>query len=138
MLPEQLIIRNITSEIVFKTSRSSGPGGQNVNKVNSKVELRFNIQNSMILKDKEKLVLIDKLGYKLNAEGYLIIVSQEHRSQLQNKEAATKRFLTLLSAALTPVKKRRATKPTKASIERRLEKKKRHSTKKADRRYKAN
>jgi len=137
MTPPNLYKRNFKSELTFRTSRSSGPGGQNVNKVNSKVELRFNIAQSILLSDDEKQTLSTKLRSKITREGDLIIISQEYRSQLQNKEAATARFYTLLQTALSPSKKRRPTRRTKASVERRIEKKKQHAAKKADRRYKA-
>ena len=137
MIRSNLTKRNFETEFTFRTSRSSGPGGQNVNKVNSKVELRFNIPLSQFLNDAEKHILFEKLATKINTEGELIIVSQEHRSQLQNKETAIQRFYMLLSTALTPAKKRRPTKPTRGSIERRLEKKKKQASKKSDRRYRA-
>jgi len=137
MIRSNLTKRRFETEFTFRTSRSSGPGGQNINKVNSKVELRFSIALSQLLNDAEKQILFEKLATKINAEGELIIVSQEHRSQLQNKETAIQRFYMLLSTALTPAKKRRATKPTRGSIERRLEKKKKQASKKSDRRYRA-
>ncbi len=133
----QVALRGFEKECILRTSRSSGPGGQNVNKVNSKVELRFNIIQSNILSHNEKQILLNKLTAKLNAEGELIVVSQEYRSQLQNKEAALNRFYTIIRIALTPVKKRKATRPSRRSIEKRLEKKKQHASKKADRRYRA-
>jgi len=133
----QLHMRGLEKECTFRTSRSSGPGGQNVNKVNSKVELRFNIIQSNILNETEKQILVNKLASKITLDGELIVVSQEYRSQLQNKDAVLKRFYTLLSIALTPVRRRKATRPSRGSIERRLEKKKQQASKKADRRYRA-
>ena len=133
----QLHMRGLEKECTFRTSRSSGPGGQNVNKVNSKVELRFNIIQSNILNETEKQILVNKLASKITLDGELIVVSQEYRSQLQNKDAVLKRFYTLVSIALTPVRRRKATRPSRGSIERRLEKKKQQASKKADRRYRA-
>ena len=110
-------------ELVFTSSRSSGPGGQHVNKVSTKVELRFHIPNSGLLNDEEKDILLIKLKNKINSEGELIIVSQDERSQLKNKEKTIEKFYELLQKALTPPKKRKPTKPTQASKEKRLEKK---------------
>ena len=110
-------------ELVFTSSRSSGPGGQHVNKVSTKVELRFHIPNSGLLNDEEKDILLIKLKNKINSEGELIIVSQDERSQYKNKKKAIEKFYELLQRALTPPKKRKPTKPTQASKEKRLEKK---------------
>ena len=133
----QVSVRGFEKEYLIRTSRSSGPGGQNVNKVNSKVELRFNSGQSNILNEWEKQILLNKLASKITLDGELIVVSQEHRSQLQNKNAVLNRFYTIISIALTPVRKRKPTRPTGGSIERRLKKKKQHALKKADRRYRA-
>jgi ribosome-associated protein len=120
-------------EFVFSASRSSGPGGQNVNKVNTKIELRFNIPASVLLSDAEKELLNEKLKNRINSEGDLIIVSQDERSQLKNKENAISKFYQLLQHALTPKKMRKPTKPSMASRHRRLESKRRLSEKKQDR-----
>jgi ribosome-associated protein len=120
-------------EFIFSSSRSSGPGGQNVNKVNTKIELRFNIPVSVLLSEEEKILLMEKLKNRIYSEGELIIVSQDDRSQLKNKENAISKFYQLLQHALTPQKKRKPTKPTLASRHRRLENKRRHSEKKQDR-----
>ena len=77
---------DLSSECIFAASRSSGPGGQNINKVNTKVELRFNITDSKILNDSEKELLLEKLASRINQEGLLILSSQSERSQLKNKE----------------------------------------------------
>lgn len=121
------------SEILFSASRSSGPGGQNVNKVSTKVELRFNIPNSNLLSDTEKEILLEKLKNKINNEGDLILVSQEGRSQLKNKEKVLEKFYELIEKTLTPPKKRKPTKPTQASKKKRLEGKKLVSEKKSQR-----
>lgn len=113
-------IPDLSSEFQFLTSRSSGPGGQNVNKVNSKVELRFDIQNSSLLSDDQKEILLAKLAAKISSEGILSVISQRDRSQLSNKEDATEKFYLLISKALKPVKRRKNTRPTKSSVERRL------------------
>jgi len=115
-----LNIPDLSSEFQFLTSRSSGPGGQNVNKVNSKVELRFDIQNSIFLSDEQKEILKVKLATKISSEGLLSIVSQRDRSQLTNKEDAINKFYILISKALKPVKHRKSTRPTKGSVEKRL------------------
>jgi ribosome-associated protein len=118
------------SELEFSASRSSGPGGQNVNKVNSKVTLKLDIQNSSILTDEEKVILLSKLASRLSTEGVLILTSQDKRSQLQNKEAAMAKLDTILAKAFEKRKARRATKPSKGSVRERIKKKKQHSEKK--------
>jgi ribosome-associated protein len=120
-------------ELEFSTSRSSGPGGQNVNKVNTKVELRFNIIASILLSDDEKDLLMEKLKNRINSLGKLIIVSQEERSQLKNKENAIRKFYQLIQKTLIPPKSRKPTGPTLASRHRRLEEKRKLSEKKQDR-----
>lgn len=110
--------------MTFATSRSSGPGGQNVNKVNSKVELRFNVQQSNSLSDMEKQHIIVRCKNRINNDGEIIVTAQVERSQLQNKEQALKKFFMLIEAALKPVKKRKPTKPSRSSIEKRLKNKK--------------
>jgi ribosome-associated protein len=110
-------------ELTFTTSRSSGPGGQHVNKVNTKVELRFDINNSALLGDEEKAILIDKLKNKINKDRVLIIISQHSRSQIKNKEKAIEQFYRLVEKALTPTKKRIATKTPARVHRKRLENK---------------
>jgi ribosome-associated protein len=115
-----LNIPDLSSEFQFLTSRSSGPGGQNVNKVNSKVELRFDIPNSSLLNDEQKEILLAKLATKITSEGILSVVSQRDRSQLANKEDAIEKLYLLISKALKPVIRRKKTKPTQSSVEKRL------------------
>lgn len=127
--------RDFEKELQFQASRSGGAGGQNVNKVATKVELRFNVQSSELLTDEEKLRIQEKLAARINNDGYLQVVCQTERSQLQNKQMCIERFKELLRQALTTQKKRKATRPTRASVKQRLESKKRQAQKKADRRF---
>jgi ribosome-associated protein len=120
-------------EFEFVASRSSGAGGQNVNKVSSKVSLRFDVLNSGALNADQKLILKEKLGTQISIDGILQIVSQEDRSQLINKEICVKKFFALLTKCFTRQKKRRPTKPTKSSVRGRLDGKKKDSLKKAAR-----
>jgi ribosome-associated protein len=112
------------SELSFRTSRSGGPGGQNVNKVESKVELLFDVRNSVSLPDKERHIIFNRLGNKIDSDGILHISSRISRSQLENREIVVSEFIRVLRAALKPVKKRVPTRPTKTSREKRLKKKK--------------
>ncbi|MDB5236411.1 MAG: peptide chain release factor 1 [Hymenobacter sp.] len=121
-------------EITFQTSRSSGPGGQNVNKVESRVELRWHLQDSQVLTDAQKALILEKVANQLTAEGLLLITAQDDRSQLRNKEIALARFHELLLKSLRRPKPRKATKPSKSAVRKRLEGKKLHSDKKANRR----
>ncbi len=120
-------------ELQFQTSRSSGPGGQNVNKVESRVELRFRLLESQLLTEEQKHTLQQKLASKLTLEGELLVVAQEDRSQLRNKETALQKFHQLLAKALHKPKARKATKPSKDAVRQRLESKKKHSDKKTNR-----
>ena len=122
--------RDFTPEWIFSASRSSGPGGQNVNKVSSKMELRFHILNSQLLSESEKEILTEKLANKINNEGFLVLTCQTSRSQLTNKEEVIEKFYALLTKALKPRKKRVPTKPGKGSIERKLKEKKKIAEKK--------
>lgn len=116
-------IPDLSSEFIFQASRSSGPGGQNVNKVNSKIELRFNITDSLLLTEEQKQILLSKLANKINLEGFLVVVSQRDRSQIANKEDVIRKTYELLEKALKPVKPRKSTKPSRSSIEKRLNEK---------------
>ncbi len=129
MQPEILQGRDFSNEFVFSASRSGGAGGQNVNKVSTKMELRFSIDNSQLLTEEEKGILHLKLT-RINLAGEWIIVSQTERSQLGNKEKCIEKFYAQLEKALTPRKKRKATRVTKAMKEQRLEEKKQVTQKK--------
>lgn len=113
------------SEFKFKTSRSGGAGGQNVNKVSTKVELDFDVPSSVLLSDEQKQIILSKLENKITKDGILQIVSQTERSQLANKEIAIKKFYELIHKCFVFQKKRRPTKPSKSSKEKRLTSKKR-------------
>jgi ribosome-associated protein len=118
---------DVFQEIFFKTARSGGKGGQNVNKVESMVEGYFQIADSRLLNDEQKQVLQTKLANKINSEGFLQTRSQVHRSQLENKNEVIKKINSLIEHALKKEKKRVATKPTKGSREKRIESKKKNS-----------
>lgn len=108
------------TEVEFQSARSSGPGGQNVNKLETKVILRFNVATSASLSETQREILQEKLASRLTNEGVLVIASQEHRSQSANREAAIARFVNLLQDALKPVRKRIPTRPGMAARETRL------------------
>lgn len=120
----------IIKELNFKAIRSSGAGGQHVNKTSSKIELTFDLENSNCLTIDEKERLKNKLSSKLTKEFVLILFCEESRSQHRNKEIAIKRFLEVLKTSLIKPKKRKPTKPSKSSILKNAEKNKRNSLKK--------
>jgi ribosome-associated protein len=117
-------------ELHFMASRSGGPGGQNVNKVNSKISLRFEIRQSQILTDDEKEIISQRLSSYLTKDGILYISSQESRSQLENKQAVLAKLDALLAKAFEKRKARKKSKPSQAVIKKRIESKKRLSEKK--------
>ena len=122
------------AECTFKTSRSGGKGGQNVNKVETKVELIFDIIGSLLFTDDEKAIILQKLASSIRDERYFYTVCDKERSQLRNKELAVDKAIRIMQRALQPVKPRKATRPTKLSKELRLRKKQLNSLKKENRR----
>ena len=123
----------LLKEVSFKTSRSGGKGGQNVNKVSSKVELNFEIQASDLFTDSQKLLLSEKLSNRINSEGILQVITEEERSQYFNKERSVQKLIALIKLALHQLKPRKATRPKKSAIEKRLKSKQLNSIKKINR-----
>jgi len=114
----------LIGEIQFRTSRSSGPGGQHVNKTETRVELFWSLAGSLCLNENQKATLRNKLGRRITEDGLLVMASEKYRSQHRNKAEVTERFLDLVQASLVPVKKRRPTAPTRSSVEDRIKNKK--------------
>lgn len=133
MHPEELKERIPAGELRYTASKSSGPGGQNVNKVNTRIELRFNLPGSAVLTDEEKIIILRARGNKITTEGDILIVAQSERSQLMNRRKAEEKLFRLLSKILTPVAERKPTVPTQSSRVKRLEKKKKRSALKRSR-----
>lgn len=124
---------DISREIQFRTSRSGGKGGQQVNKLETQVEGYFQPEKSALLSDDQKKRLLAKLADRINPEGFIQVRSQVHRTQLENKLEVIRKMNSLLEKALRPEKKRIATKPGKAARERRLEAKKQQAEQKQSR-----
>jgi ribosome-associated protein len=120
----------LQKEVIYKASRSGGKGGQNVNKISTKVELLFDIERSELFTDEDKLLIVNKLQNQLNKDGHVQVFSEEERSQLLNKERAMDKLVSLLTQALHRPKTRRATKVSKVIKAKRLDQKRMQSVKK--------
>ena len=127
---------DFSRELQFKTSRSSGAGGQNVNKVETSVTVLWNVSGSAFFNDAQKALISDKLRNRINAEGMLFLTVSESRTQLMNKNKAIEKIIELVDKALVIPKKRWATKPSKSQKQKRLDTKKKLSDKKENRRFK--
>ena len=122
------------AELEFRTSRSSGAGGQHVNKTSSRVEISWNILKSMVLSQEQRDLLMTKLGSRVSEEGAVRVVASDTRSQFRNRQAAEQRLGDLIAKSLTVQKKRKPTRKPRAANEARLTEKKKHSDKKRNRR----
>jgi ribosome-associated protein len=121
-------------ELTFVTSRSSGPGGQNVNKLETRVTLLFDVAGSPSLTDEQRQRIADRLSGRINKDGVLRVASQRHRTQAANRQAAVERFVELIGEALASRRRRRPTRPSRAAERRRIEQKKRRGELKRRRR----
>ncbi len=131
--PEELM-----NELSFRTSRSGGKGGQNVNKVSSKVTLIWNVAESKVFDEEEKGIILEKLANRINKDGELLMDSSEDRSQLRNKDIVVERFLKVMEEAMKVEKKRIKTKIPKSVVLERLDRKKKQGAKKSDRNWRYN
>lgn len=128
-------MRNFTKELTYKTSRSSGAGGQNVNKVETSVTVLWKVADTEFFSNEEIELILEKLKNRINQDGILQLTVSESRTQLQNKKIATDKILELVEKSLYKPKPRKATKPSKRQIEKRINAKKQISEKKENRRF---
>lgn len=128
-------MRNFTKDLTYKTSRSSGAGGQNVNKVETSVTVLWKVADTEFFSNEEIELILEKLKNRINQDGILQLTVSESRTQLQNKKIATDKILELVEKSLYKPKPRKATKPSKRQIEKRIMAKKQISEKKENRRF---
>lgn len=129
-------MKNFTTELTYKTSRSSGAGGQNVNKVETSVTVMWKVSDSVFFNHFQKELISEKLKNRINLDGILQLTVSESRTQLQNKKIATEKILEIVNQSIIIPKKRLKTKPSKGQIAKRLDTKKKLSDKKENRRFK--
>lgn len=129
-------MKDFSKELSFKTSRSSGAGGQNVNKVETAVTVLWKVTASELFSEEEKTLIQEKLKNRINADGFLFLTVSESRTQLMNKNKAIEKITEIVNKSLIVPKKRTATKPSKGQKQKRLDAKKKLSDKKENRRFK--